>query len=172
MQPSAGTRRVREIVGAVALLVAGCDGIATVEVERSSMAVFWEDSAPGEIDFGEFDNQEDVSSDDIASAYVTSVVVEVLDPEDGDFEFADRVEVFIDAPGLERRLLAYQDRFPRGEARVALRVVGIDLEPYVLAESISLTARFDAEAPDEDTLVEATARMDVRVTAEGVCNAM
>jgi hypothetical protein len=172
MHVSSATRRVREIVSAAALLFAGCDGIATVEVERSSMAVLYEDEAPGDIDFGEFANKEGVTSDDIASAHVTSVVVEVVDPVGGDLEFADRVEVYIDAPGEPRRLLAFQDRFPAGQSRIVLEIEGVDLEPYVIADSISFTARIDGEAPNEDTLIEARARLDVGVTAEGACNSM
>jgi hypothetical protein len=170
MQPTAATRRLREILGAAALLVVGCDGIATVEVQRSSMAVFWEDVDPGEIDFGEFDNEEDVTSDDIAGAHVTSVVLEVVDPEDGDLQFADNVEIYIDAPGLERQLVAFGDDFPAGESRLVLEVAHVDLEPYVLADSIGFTAEVDGEAPDDDVIIEATATIDVGITAEGACN--
>jgi hypothetical protein len=150
----------------------GCDGIATVEIERRSAAILLEDEEPGALDFGEFQNEEDITGDDIAGAHVTSVIVEVVEPEGGDLVFADRIEVFIDAPGLERRRLAFQDRFPVGESRVALRLEGVDLEPYVVAESIHFTAEIDGEAPREDTLIEATARLDVGVTAEGACSQM
>ena len=137
-----------------------------------SMALLFADEEPGEIDFGEFTNEEDITSDDIAGAWVTSVVVEVVQPEGGDLSFADRVEVYIDAPGLERRLLASQDRFPAGESRVALHPADVDLEPYVLADSIGFTAVIEGEPPEDDMLIEATARLDVRVTAEGACNAL
>jgi hypothetical protein len=167
-----GFVRAREILGVAALLALGCDSLATIEVERRSMAILPADEMVGEIDLGEFRNEEDITEDDIAGARITSVVLEVVDPEDGDLEFADRVEVYIDAPGLERRLIAAQERFPAGESRVALRPEPVELEPYVLADRLHFTAIIDGEAPDEDMLVQATARLDVGVTAEGACNAM
>lgn len=164
--------RLRELMGAAALLGMGCDGIASVEVERTSMGVIFADEEPNEIDFGEFDNDENITEDDIASAHLTGVVIDVIEPEGGDLSFADRVDVYIDAPGLPRRLLASQDRFPVGESRIVLRSAGLELEPYVIADSLHFTAIIDGEAPDEDVLVRAKARLDVAVTAEGVCNAM
>jgi hypothetical protein len=162
--------RARELAGAIAVLALGCDGIASVEVERRSGALLPADEQPGEIDFGEFDNDEDISKDDIASAHITSVLLDVVG--DGDLAFIDSVEIYVDAPGLPRRLLASHDEFPTGESRIALRPEGFDLEPYVIAETLHFTAIVDGEPPDEDTLVEATALLDVNVTAEGVCNAM
>ncbi len=165
-------RQIREIVSAGALTLMGCDGIATVEVERSSMALLYADEEPGEIDFGEFENNQDVGSEDIAGAHVTSVVVEVMIPVGGDLSFADSVEVYIDAPGLEPRLLASQDDFPEGKSRVALEPSGLDLEAYVIADRIGFTAVINGEPPPDDVLIEASAQLDVRVTAAGVCNAM
>ena len=162
--------RARELAGTLAVLALGCDGIASVEVERRSGAVLPADEQPGAIDLGEFDNEEDIGRDDIASAHITSVLLEVVG--DGDLAFVDSVEIYVDAPGLPRRLLASQDEFPEGESRIAMRPEGFDLEPYVIAETLHFTAVVDGEPPDEDTLVEATAILDVNVTAEGVCNAM
>jgi hypothetical protein len=141
------------------------------------MAVLYADERPGELDMPElrdlsmstFDNTEDMSSDDLAHARLTRLLVRTVDPPDADLAFADRIDVFVSAPGVERRRIASRRGFPVGLSSVELRLDGVELEPYLVAREFSITATVYGETPRDDTLIETVANLDVRVTLGAVC---
>lgn len=160
----------------------GCNGVTSIEVERTSMALIYDDDPLGELDLpefreidlflGEYENEQGIRSKDITGANLERLVMSVVDPVGGDLAFASRIEIFVEAPGHPTRRVAFQDDFPPGESEVVFELDGIDLERYIVSRTFSLRARVEGSRPPEDTLVEGSATLDVGVTLAGVCHHM
>lgn len=166
----------------MALSGCGCDGIASVEIERTASAIIYEVEPAGALDLeefenmdlqlGEFENTEDVRGKHIADARLDRLVITVIDPLHGDLSFADRVEVFVESPDEPARRIAYREDFPAGESTIEFEIDGVDLEPYIVADSLTFTARIEGDPPPQETEIEGTATLDVGVTLAGACNHM
>lgn len=173
-------RRLREGIGLVALLMGGCE-VTDVDIEQSGTAYIPRDHTAGAIEMPEMEDLDlvlaiidnpGVGTEDITDAMMTSLRVEVLSPESADLSFADRVEVFAEAPGMETVRIAYQDEFPAGEQVVEFQTDDVDLRDYVASRSVTIRAEISGDAPDETVEVEAIANLNVGVTVRGACDAM
>ena len=80
------------------------------------------------------------------------------------------MEVSASAPELEAALIASASSFPEGEPVVPFELVDIDLTPYVVSTSMSITTDVTAKRPEQDTLVEARFTLEVQATPQGVKN--
>ncbi len=79
------------------------------------------------------------------------------------------VSLYVEAPGLPRVLVAQKSgigALPAGTTRLDLDTFGVDLKPYVLAPTTTVTAEGAGTVPPADTTIQATAtvRVDVNVT--------
>jgi hypothetical protein len=173
-------RRLREVVGVLAILLSGCE-VTEVDIEQTGTAFIPRDHTVGAVEMPEMENLDlvlavienpGVGGEDITQAEITSLRVEVLEPEGGDLAFADRVEVFAEAPGMERVRIAHQDRFPVGAQIVEFETDDVNLRDYVASRSVTIRAEIVGEAPEELVEVEAVANLNVGVTLRGACNQM
>jgi hypothetical protein len=161
---------------------AGCNGVTSIEVQQTSMAVIYDDDPLGVLDLpefreielllGEYENEQGIRSKDITGASLERVVMTVLEPEGRDLSFATRIEIFVDAPNRTTRRVAHREDFPPGESAVDFELDDVDLEPYITASNFTLRARIEGRPPPEDLLVEGSATLDVGVTLAGVCHHM
>ncbi len=69
--------------------------------------------------------------------------------DDDDFDFVDRVALFVDADGLPRRQLAVLDPVPQNASRIALQPSDLDLLPYV-ERGATITAEVSGSPPPDD----------------------
>jgi hypothetical protein len=160
----------------------GCNGVTSIEVERTSRAVIFDDDPLGVLDLpefreielllGEYENEHGIRSRDITGASLERVTMTVLEPEGRDLSFATRIEIFVEAPNRTARMIASREGFPPGESSVEFELEDVDLEPYITASSFTLRARVEGSPPPEDILVEGAATLDVGVTLAGVCHHM
>lgn len=120
-------------------------------------------------DSEELQNQ-GVEPGDIRETFLVEFSLEAVDPPGSDLSFIDALEVYVEAPDLPRVLIASQDSFPMGEALIDFELEGIDLTPYVVSQSMTLTTDAAGRRPDEATQVEALFALSVGVTSQGVCN--
>lgn len=111
-----------------------------------------------------------VSPGDIQEVYLTSFSLTAASPDGADLSFLDSMELWVEAPGLEPALIAWQDEFPEGEGTVVFELEGVDLTDYVVSQSMTLTTEVTAHRPDQDTEVRADFSLDVGVTSQGACN--
>ena len=84
-------------------------------------------------------------------------------------QWLDAVSIYVEAPGLTRVLVAQKSgihALPAGTTLVELDTSGVDLKPYVLAQTTTVTAEGTGTVPPVDTTIRATAtvRVDVNVT--------
>jgi hypothetical protein len=109
-----------------------------------------------------------VAPGDIEEAELTDFTLEAVSGDD--LSFLSRLELYVEAPGLPRELVASGSDFPEGVRAVELDMTGVDLADYIVSESMTLTTDVTGNRPQEDTTVAATYTLRVGVTGQGACN--
>jgi hypothetical protein len=149
---------------------------AVTEVERGSVV----EALVSDLGFGTFLDMDLMESDELANqgveegdieeAFLEAFVLVVQSPIDGDLSFLDSLDVYVSAPDLPEALLAHQDNFPEGLDTVELVVEPVDLTPYIVSRSLSVTTDVVGHRPAQDTVVTAFFDVDVGVTGQGLCH--
>ena len=109
-----------------------------------------------------------VAPGDISSVALVTFELEAVSG-DMDLAFLESMSIYASAPGLDTVLVASQSDFPAGQAVVAFDLEDVDLVDYAVSESMTFTTEVTAEAPEDDTKVEARVLIDVGVTVQGAC---
>ena len=162
----------------------GCAKLTTLEIEERATTTVEQGTLLEELlgDFGfesfvtmdltasqEMQNQ-GAGPGDVEDVELVYFELEAMDPEGADLSFIDSLDVLVEAPDLDPVLLATADDFPEGQAVVPFTLSDVDLTPYVVSQSMTLTTDVSAHRPEVDTTVEARFQVNVRVTAQGVRN--
>ncbi len=161
------------------LLAAGCGKLDQIDITRSGSATI--PGAPGgaalraggiasfPISVGrDALSAQGIDPKDVDSAKLVGLRLEVT--QGTSFEqWLDAVSLYVEAPGLARVLVAQKSgirSLPAGTSRVDLDTFGVDLKPYVLAPTTTVTAEGQGTVPPVDTTIQAiaTVRVDVNVT--------
>lgn len=166
------------------LLGLGCDSLfhisvresAITQVDRGSVV----ESLVADLGFETFVAMDLVESDELANegvepgdieeAFLEGFVLEVQSPLDGDLSFLESLDLLVSAPDLPEVLLAHQDSFPEGVGTVALVIEPVNLAPYIVSRSLTVTTNVRGHRPSRDTVVTALLAVDVGVTGQGVCH--
>lgn len=163
---------------APALLVAGCGRLDQVDITRTATATV--PGAPGSPPlpatlggFGlMFDRaalqESGIGPSDVDSAKLIGLRIAVTGGTSLD-AWLDSVSFFVEAPGLPRVLAAQRSgirSLPAGTSVVELATSGVDLKPYLVAPSSSVSVEASGNQPAVATTIEVTAtlRVDVNVT--------
>jgi hypothetical protein len=118
----------------------------------------------------EFRNQ-GYGKDDVDSVRMTRLSLVIAAPGDADFDFLQRIAFSVSAPGLPTVEIARLDPVPRGVATLELEVdEAFELQPYVVAPSMTLTAQATGQRPPQRTTVDAAARFRIDVNLSAACN--
>lgn len=174
----------RALPAAVVLgLWVGCDALFHIDVDGTSASTI-PAATPfevvlGEIGFGEFvqmdlteaselQNQ-GVEPGDISTVVFTTLSLEATSPAGADLSFIDRIEMWVEADGLDPVRVASQDEFPVGQAQVELDLDEVDLTEFVVSRSMTITTDVTGSRPEDSTTVEAYYALDIGVTKQG-CN--
>ncbi|MFW5878282.1 MAG: hypothetical protein ACOCVR_00550 [Myxococcota bacterium] len=105
----------------------------------------------------EFENN-DVNRERVRSLRMSSFVLEVVDPEDGDLSFLRSLELFVQAEDEPEVRVAYSGKgaFATGVSRVELELEDVELQPYAAAEHFNITSEVSASRrPPVDTTISA-----------------
>jgi hypothetical protein len=165
----------------------GCgDGLFTFSVAEEAELVVEQgtvlETLVGDLGFGEFVSMDitanqgfanqGVEPGDISEVELVSFSLSASEPDGADLSFLDSVELFVEAPELPRVRVAVAEAFPVGQPTVAFGVDPIDLAPYVVSRSMTLSAEVEGRRPDQDITVVAAFELDIGVTRQGACNAL
>jgi hypothetical protein len=111
-----------------------------------------------------------ISPSDVDSAKVIALRITVMNGTS--FEaWLDEVSFFVQAEGLPRALVAQKKgirTLPGGTTVIELSTPGVDLKPYVLAPSSTVSAEASGRQPPVATTLEATATVRVNVNVTGL----
>jgi hypothetical protein len=111
-----------------------------------------------------------VNPDDVDSAKLVGLRLDVTQGASLE-QWVDEIGVYVEAPGLPKVLVARKSGIrglPAGTTRVDLDTPGVDLKPYVLAPTTSVTAEGSGSLPPADTTLQATATVRVDVNVKGL----
>lgn len=164
------------------LLVGACVGeLLTVRIEQGGSTRIDGAGALGgvlsSLSLGGFDDlsvnvdqelaNQGVAPGDIATVYVVELSLSTPDGED--LTFLENLDIFVTAPGLEQARIAHLSDFPPGATSVEMELDGVDLTPYVVAESMTITTAAEGTLPEDDTTIDVFMAIDVEATASGAC---
>jgi hypothetical protein len=109
-----------------------------------------------------------VTKDQIDSVKLSHVTMRITNPPSGqDFTFMSSLKFFVEAPGVQRALIAQGGPFPEGALTVDLQIEDVELAPYAAAERMTITTEANGQRPRQDTTIEATMGLDVDVNIGG-----
>ena len=95
--------------------------------------------------------------------------LEILSPRDGDdFTFLESLTFKIRGEGLETLDIARGGNFEPGLTKIGLDIVGVDIAPYVVLDSMDITTEVNGRRPSNDLTVRATIDLDVDINVEGI----
>lgn len=112
-----------------------------------------------------------VEDGDIRDVELVDFVLRAVDPPDADLSFLSRLEVYVEAPGVPRALVASQHEFPEGVKEIAFELETLDLTPYVVSESMTFTVDATGQLPPDETTIVASYEVEVGVTGQGCAKA-
>ena len=172
------------LIFALGIGCAAIDSLLTIEISESSQVTVEQgtvlESLLGDLGFGDFISMDLTQSQELANQGVepgdiervnlVSLELEALEPSGADLSFLEQMDVSASAPEQETVMIASASSFPVGEPLVSFELVDIDLTPYVVSASMSITTDVTAKRPEQDTLVEARFTLEVQATPQGVKN--
>lgn len=169
--------------GACALLIAGmatCDSLDNIDVEVGGTAVIQAGTIIDElldtldvdalqrIDISQELENQGVTKDDVDSVRLLRFALRVEAPQGANLDFLDSVAFYAEAEGQPRVLIAEITAVPPGATEIELDVVAdVELKPYAVAPSMTITGEVEGRRPDTDTTVTADVVLDVDVTVPG-----
>lgn len=172
--------RALRLFPVLALLLAACSGPTfTAEVKGEAtvpgsplgglLDVFPSIGSFTSMDFNEnqdFKNQ-GVTKDQVSSAKLKHVRLQILAPADQDFSFLEQLEFYARAGDQEVLVADRQDigslglRAPNPVLEMNLK--GVELQPYMTAPSMSITVRGRGRQPSREVRLQASVAVEVQV---------
>jgi hypothetical protein len=113
----------------------------------------------------------DVTEGDIQGISLSTFSITTTTPGT-DVAFFDRVDVYIEAAGLPRILIASGSDFPPGATSVQLDPVDEELSDYLLGENVQVYTIVSGAMPSANTDLDVHMVVDIGVTPKGACNAL
>ena len=113
----------------------------------------------------EFKNQ-GVKKNQIEYSNLKKFQLEVIDPPEGDLSFLDSVYFFVKSEGIPTKLIASGGEFGT-DKRVNLLLEKVDLKPYLIAPSMSITSKAKGRLPSKKTTLKASIEIFVEVDVGG-----
>ncbi|ACY19002.1 hypothetical protein [Haliangium ochraceum] len=173
------------IFSVLAIVGLSCSSLDNIEVPVTGEATIPMrsvlDELIGTIEFEEFqdvsikDSQtlqnQGYSEDQIDGVRILEMRLVIVDPANSNFDFLDGIRFYAEAEGLPKVLVAELDPVPTGVSSIDLVVdSSIELRPYVVADSMTLTTEGSGTRPAEETQVEAEAIFDIDINVTSACN--
>ncbi len=173
--------RLPALAPAALLLAAGCGKLDQFDVVRSGSATV--PGAPGgaalpgggiasfPISIGQDAlAAQGINPKDVDSASLVGLRLAVTQGTSLE-KWLQSVSLYVEAPGLPKALVAQKTgigALPAGTTTVDLDTFGVDLKPYVLATTTTVTAEGSGTVPPVDTTIEAIATVRVKVNVAGM----
>lgn len=175
--------RARSLFAIAALAgMCTCDSIDNFDVDIDSKATIPKatvlDTVLGLVTFGDFDKidlshdlkNQGVTKDDVDSVKLKTMTLTIEAPDGQNFDFLTSLSFFAEAGGLDKVQIASLAEVPKGKRELELVINSdVDLKPYVVAPSMTVSSQIKGSRPKNDTTVSAHVVLDVDVHIPG-CN--
>jgi len=170
----------RLLLGLLCLAITGCRLSFDTSVEGSAQIPGDPSPLPGllntfpvlagftSIDFAQnqdFENQ-GVSKNNVDSVRVVGFQLAITSPSNQDFSFLDSIQFYASTQGQPEVLIAEKSGIselvlPAPNPVLTLDLKDVELQPYVVAPSMSITVKGQGQAPRYDTDLKATVTLNV-----------
>lgn len=162
-----------------------CSSIDNIDVEAQGQAVIPKRSIVDELlgnlafaGFSGFDISQTqefqnagYTKDQIDSVHMKRFTLTISSPSGATFDFLNSIRFYAETQDQPRVLIAELDPVPDGATQLDLDVVSdVDLTPYVVAPSMSITTEANGVRPAQETTVDADVVLDVDVDITGSCS--
>jgi hypothetical protein len=115
----------------------------------------------------EFQNQ-GVTKDEVSSVVLSKMTISVTSPQGATLDFMKSLSFSASADGQPDVEIAHVDSIPAGTTTLDLDVdPGVELAPYVVAPSMTLTAHVTGSSPAQDTNLAAHVELAVAANLPG-----
>jgi hypothetical protein len=167
------------------LIPLACDGsLLTIDVKENAKTTVAKGTLVevlvSDLGFGDFVSMDLTASEelrnqgvapgDVEDVRLTLFELEATEPDGADLSFLTSMEVWVEAEGLEARMIASANAFPEGESLVSFTLEDVDLTDYVASQAMTITTEVEGRRPEVDTTVVARLEVAVGVTRQGACN--
>jgi hypothetical protein len=125
----------------------GFDGFSSFDISESS----------------EFKNQ-NTQKDRIKTAAVKSIPMTIVGPDTQTFDFLEEVTFYIEAPGVTKKRIGTK-KISKGVKKFTLDLDGLELAPYLKADSVKITTDAKGKRPENDTTIQAAIVLSIEATA-------
>lgn len=117
--------------------------------------------------------EQSVSAEDVALDKVDWVKLKAFElsataPQGSDLSFLSKIEVFIQANGQPKTLIARGLSFPEGVFTLPLAVQGVDLKPYISNNTVMFDVEVQGDVPQVTTTLKADLTFDVDVNIKAL----
>jgi hypothetical protein len=115
----------------------------------------------------QFQNQ-GVTKDEVSSVVLSSMTLSIQSPQGETFDFLESLSFTAGAPGLPDVEIAHLDTVPKGATSLDLDIdPSVELAPYVVAPSMSITTQAMGSKPSQQTTLAAHVVFDVDANLPG-----
>lgn len=124
----------------------GFDGFSSFDVSQSS----------------EFENNNTEKSR-VKSSKAKSITMNIVGPDTQNFDFLEEISFYIEAPGQTKQRIGTK-AVPKGAKSFTLDLDGVELAPFIKADSIKITTDAKGKKPENDTTIEAVIVLTITAT--------
>jgi hypothetical protein len=136
----------------VALLFSGCGRLGTFNVDHAVDVVIPSQfgiNLPFNVNSPEIETNaeatfesEGTSTKRISSIQMSELKISIVNPSSADFDFLNEIEIFIKAPGLDEKRVAYKQNIPETSLKSFFCDIDeVNLKDYISKENFSLRVR-------------------------------
>jgi len=117
----------------------------------------------------EFENH-DSRKDLVERAILKKFNVTIVEPTDAKFTFINKVEIFVNAEGLEEKLIAWKDNIPSNIGNyLVLETTSSDIKKYLTSDAIRVRLKTTSSSPlTEDLLLDLKSTVEVDAKILGI----
>ena len=134
------------------MLLSGCGRLGTFNVDHSIEVVIPSQfgiNLPFNVNSPEIETNaeatfesEGTSTKRISSIQLSELKLTVVNPSNADFDFLNEIEVYIKAPGLDEKRVAFKQNIPEtGLKSIVCEIDEVNLKDYISKENFSLRVR-------------------------------
>lgn len=112
----------------------------------------------------------DTRKDLVERATLKKFKVTILDPEDADYSFLNKVEIFLSTYDLEEKLIAWKDNISNITGKtLSLETTSSNLRKYLISDEIRVRLKTTSSEPlTEDLLLDLEAKVEVDAKILGI----
>lgn len=111
----------------------------------------------------------DTRKDKIEQIILTGLSVQLTSPAGEDFSFLKKINLYLNADGLDEALIAWKDPVPSSDTLLTLDVTGADMQEYIKKDQFSLRINATTDevlGSDHHLLITSTYFVDAKVLGQ------